>query len=1022
MSFFSHFLLNFCVLGNIFCGSEAWYVDMPGYAEGLLGSCLVIPCSFNYNSYPPRRPNRVVWYNYVNRGYPLVYDGWSPGKVIHAFIGDTKLLSGYRKCTLEINPVRNLHHGHRIYPWVDPENIGKSTHKFYEKTVKISVVDRSNTPRIMIYGEKKVGQPVTVECTIDHTCPSYPPTLSLNIPLKSQYLTHGSYTDGTFYTTLTTTLNIQTDHQTVVCSVRHTGGISASASRALSAECSFSPLTIQPTSIELLEGQERAITCTAIYTCSKHIPTLTWNYGSMPASTDTTKSGSAQWRTVSTLKFTAAANDHGKYLTCYARFSGGQRQEVKLYLRVKRNMLLRGWTFTTPGSITGMRGSCIILPCSFSYTSTQPADLQVIWYLFQTNAYQPVFDQRQTVISKFNGRTSLTGSVSDRNCSLKIERLEMSHNNDRLYPWVDKNPITSFSSQGFSFQDKTSQIIVLDKAEKPQLNIIGIPRVGEESKVSCIVHHTCISAAPTLTLSGIPGQDSITDTVVSDGKWERKMERTWPVKEEDQSVTCSVRYHGGQEATSELKLNVECPYEDIKMTEPPGDVTEGVARSVICSVSYKCQKNKPTFMWNYEDMQSSLVTTKMSSDTYNTMSNLTFIAALKDDNSSLTCTAQFVTGETKASATLRVKKYEKPYGEMYPSSFGTPHVLAADVPFRFNALTSSCVVIPCTFRHPEDVPLTRGIWAKKIGGVVYHNARSYVLDHFKGRTKIIGELHGGQCSLEIDDIKPFDNGPFCFYAERGDDKYRFNNSCVFIVMKASPEKPDIVHPAEVDAGSTITASCSVKHTCPTHPPGFSWSVPIITSHVTHMGTQHDIWETTSTVTYMVAAGDGLKNVTCTAISWGDKRRASVVEMTVKGTVSYQFRSSLPIVIPVLILVITAAVLGVFIYRRRESLREIISRRLAKGREKPPRPERPERPEKRKSIWSRFSRRHDDGRIGWQNERNPRRSFWNRFSRRQDDTANLRVVYSKSPATENNYVSKPRCPSPKSNRRPAPPSP
>ena len=127
------------------------------------------------------------------------------------------------------------------------------------------------------------------------------------------------------------------------------------------------------------------------------------------------------------------------------------------------NMLSRGWFFTTPDSIAGMRGSCIIIPCRFTYTASQPADLRVTWYLFQTSGYPPVFDQRQNVISEFNGLTSLTGSVSAGNCSLKIERLEMSHNQDKLYPWADKNPITSYYNPGSTFSDKTTQIIVSGK-------------------------------------------------------------------------------------------------------------------------------------------------------------------------------------------------------------------------------------------------------------------------------------------------------------------------------------------------------------------------------------------------------------------------------------------------------------------------------------------------------------------------------------------------------------------------------
>uniref|UniRef100_A0A671XJ31 Ig-like domain-containing protein n=1 Tax=Sparus aurata TaxID=8175 RepID=A0A671XJ31_SPAAU len=229
------------------------------------------------------------------------------------------------------------------------------------------------------------------------------------------------------------------------------------------------------------------------------------------------------------------------------------------------------------------------------------------------------------------------------------------------------------------------------------------------------------------------------------------------------------------------------------------------------------------------------------------------------------------------------------------------HVLAADVPFRFTALTRSCVVIPCTFQYPEHVPLTRGIWSKKTGGVIFHKGQSRVLDHFKGRTKILGDLSKGNCTLEIDNIKSFDNGPFCFHAERGNDKYRFNNSCVFIVMKASPATPVMTPvPTEVDAGSTITVSCSVMHTCSSHPPEFSWSVSNVTSKVTDTSTEQGIWERTSTITFMVTGRDGVHSLTCTATFWRGKQQASSVELTVK----------------VLIIIILAAVFGVVICRKR----------------------------------------------------------------------------------------------------------
>lgn len=124
------------------------------------------------------------------------------------------------------------------------------------------------------------------------------------------------------------------------------------------------------------------------------------------------------------------------------------------------------------------------------------------------------------------------------------------------------------------------------------------------------------------------------------------------------------------------------------------------------------------------------------------------------------------------------------------SAFTDVYYLVADVPYSFPALTSSCVLIPCSFQSSEV--LSRGMWSKINGDNIYHNSKSNVLNHFKGRTKMPQDLSKGDCSLEIDDIRPFDSGPFCFHGEKGNDKYRFNNSCVFIVMKGMNRSLNLV--------------------------------------------------------------------------------------------------------------------------------------------------------------------------------------------------------------------------------------
>lgn len=114
---------------------------MPSRIEALLGSCVVIPCTFDYYYYPPRRPDRVVWYQFAKHSYPKVYDSWYSSEVISIFRGKTSLVSSQygKTCSLEIYPVTWRHHRQTIYPWVDPENVGRYTHRFWDKTVTIHV-------------------------------------------------------------------------------------------------------------------------------------------------------------------------------------------------------------------------------------------------------------------------------------------------------------------------------------------------------------------------------------------------------------------------------------------------------------------------------------------------------------------------------------------------------------------------------------------------------------------------------------------------------------------------------------------------------------------------------------------------------------------------------------------------------------------------------------------------------------------------------------------------------------------
>lgn len=89
----------------------------------------------------------------------------------------------------------------------------------------------------MISGNMRVGAFLEVECSINHTCPTDPPTLSLNVAIRSRSLSHRLVNFGTFTTTLKGLMQIQRDHQTVECYAQHLGGLTTKASKALNAIC-----------------------------------------------------------------------------------------------------------------------------------------------------------------------------------------------------------------------------------------------------------------------------------------------------------------------------------------------------------------------------------------------------------------------------------------------------------------------------------------------------------------------------------------------------------------------------------------------------------------------------------------------------------------------------------------------------------------------------------------------------------------------------------------------------------------
>ncbi|XP_061772012.1 uncharacterized protein LOC133562121 isoform X2 [Nerophis ophidion] len=224
----------------------------------------------------------------------------------------------------------------------------------------------------------------------------------------------------------------------------------------------------------------------------------------------------------------------------------------------------------------------------------------------------------------------------------------------------------------------------------------------------------------------------------------------------------------------------------------------------------------------------------------------------------------------------------------------------ASIVRNIDALVSSCVVLPCSFSHPkEPLPTSklRGIWhrANQRTQRIYHEDNTMVLESFCRRTRLLGQLGQGNCSLEITPIHDHDNGPFCFRIElarteddaEGLDKFSFQEDCVTLKMLPDPPKPTLSHGNTAIQGRPYVVSCSVRHTCPTHAPTLTWSrgtaldVTTISREV-HLG----FWEVQSILTIVPEATDDHTDVTCTAMFYKRKITSDTFTLFVKRRESY----------------------------------------------------------------------------------------------------------------------------------------
>ncbi|XP_069803462.1 B-cell receptor CD22-like isoform X3 [Dendropsophus ebraccatus] len=167
-------LLTLGCFDNVSC--KGWGFNFPHTIEVLKGSCVEIPCELQY---PDNAQNfTLFWYKNALITYPKVFNSGSPTDVEETYKGRTFLVGNpMDSCSLRINDVQEAV---EIYPGINKEI---NAYKLYSKRVcKVSVIDSPPAP-VMEGAEQMIeNEPVRITCSINHTCPSSPPSITWNKP------------------------------------------------------------------------------------------------------------------------------------------------------------------------------------------------------------------------------------------------------------------------------------------------------------------------------------------------------------------------------------------------------------------------------------------------------------------------------------------------------------------------------------------------------------------------------------------------------------------------------------------------------------------------------------------------------------------------------------------------------------------------------------------------------------------------------------------------------------------------
>ncbi|DAA22990.1 TPA: sialic acid binding Ig-like lectin 1, sialoadhesin [Bos taurus] len=248
---------------------------------------------------------------------------------------------------------------------------------------------------------------------------------------------------------------------------------------------------------------------------------------------------------------------------------------------------LISWGVSSPETVKGMKGSCFVIPCTFSFPASVnvPDGITTIWYYDYSGRRQVVSHSTkpQLVEARFQGRAQMVGNPELRVCNLLLKDLQPEDSGSYNFRFE--------ISEGNRWVDvKGTAVTVTEELIMPTVASLAELHEGMEVDFNCSTPYACLQEPVTLRWQGQDPARSTTSTL-------QKFEPTGIHHQETLHMALSWQDHGrtlscqlsaaNHKTQREIHLQVQYAPKGVEILLSPSgrNILPGDLVTLICQVN-----------------------------------------------------------------------------------------------------------------------------------------------------------------------------------------------------------------------------------------------------------------------------------------------------------------------------------------------------------------------------------------------------------------------------------------------------